>query len=153
LAFDVFRIAVSVSDVITDCLVAHQFWVQGRTTFFWLVVASLMLLQVRYTVVGVEVVLRLNWGTSLHVPAGVSRGSASVGNWLLEHRPSRENNRSATMGYTFAPYKRRWGALPSGRLLDEVQAAATANSGWTAQTPGWLGLLPHAFRVVGKLPF
>ena len=56
--FDFFLIVVNLTDVITDCLIARQFWVDGHKTFFGLVLASLLLASVIYTVVGVELVWR-----------------------------------------------------------------------------------------------
>ena len=55
--FDIATILISLTDVISDILVAIQFWKDGETTWFWLVMSSLILSSIVYTVFGAEVML------------------------------------------------------------------------------------------------
>ena len=62
-SFDIAIILINLADVVSDCLVAAEFYRAGHTTFFWLVIASLLLANVIYTIFGVELMLRdkMSW--------------------------------------------------------------------------------------------
>ena len=123
---------MSVSDVITDCLVAHQFWVQGRTTFFWLVMASLMLSQVLYTIVGVEILLYVNRKVNtprvlLYPLVFVLAQLAPVANWVFEQvSPTKKMNESVIAQWTQLS-STVLSSTNSRLLADEKEAVATAN--------------------------
>ena len=55
--FDIGTVFISLADVVSDILVARQFWKDGETTWFWLVISSLMLSNIIYSIFGAEVVL------------------------------------------------------------------------------------------------
>lgn len=87
--FDVFLIAVNITDVISDCLIARQFWVDGHKTFFWLVLASLIIASLIYAFVGVEYLLRERmhntWHRAVQYPIMlVFSQLVPVLNWFIE---------------------------------------------------------------------
>ena len=55
--FEFLLVLLNIADVVSDCLVARQFYLSGASTFFWLVIASLILANALYTVFTVEVIL------------------------------------------------------------------------------------------------
>ena len=56
--FDALLILINLTDVVSDCLVAAQFYRDGHATFFWLIIASLLLANIIYTIYAVEVMCR-----------------------------------------------------------------------------------------------
>jgi len=92
--FDVLLIVINITDVVSDCLVAREFWINGHKQFFWLVIASLLLANVIYTIFGVEVVCRetLRWRHPRVLQYIVVFPFAQlmpVVNWAVEHiKPS-----------------------------------------------------------------
>ena len=54
-AFGVLTVIINIADVTTDIIVAIQFHRDGETTWFWLVVSSLILAHLVYTFIGTAV--------------------------------------------------------------------------------------------------
>ena len=77
--FDLFTVAVSLSDVVSDVVVAIQFYQGGQTVWFALVVTSLCLASVVYTVYFTEIVRRsAAWGSIVIGSTSVRNASSLV---------------------------------------------------------------------------
>ncbi|CUG06503.1 transmembrane protein, putative, partial [Bodo saltans] len=103
--FDAFLIIVNLTDVVSDCLIARQFWVDGHKTFFWLVIVSLAIASFIYTFVGVEYLLRERMHNKLprviQYPVMLILSQlVPVMNWLLELLMPQANVTNGVAGWS-----------------------------------------------------
>lgn len=98
--FDIGTAVINLMDVVSDILVAMQFASDGHWTWFWLVLASLTISNIVYTMFLVEHSMRENlkwkaWRIFQYPIAFPIAQLAPTLHWLLEHfHPSAQQNRN-----------------------------------------------------------